>query len=236
MLYKYIHVYNALSPLQVEENKRLSRSAEQLEQRAVEAEREGVRLREAAVDSQGLLDTISHDKEALSQAMAQNRELKAQLVELQDAFVRMSEQSMQLATDLETERFTVTQLLAQRQATEEEERERLTQREEEREGERGDVAMTEEGREGVTVTELQAQRQVTDKEREDEKSGGAEEAGTDVSTKTGGGEGEGRRREGVEEGMQTRGESMDVQPEYTHLAAMLQVDGFFTAGIIHIGL
>lgn len=85
----------------------------------MEAEREGARLREAAVDSRRLLDTMSRDKEALSRAVAQNKELKAQLVELQDAFVRLSEQNMQLATEVETERFNVTQLQAKLQRNEE---------------------------------------------------------------------------------------------------------------------
>lgn len=89
---------------------------EQLELRAAEAEREGSRLREASVDSQSLLDTMSRDKEALSRSVGQNRELKTQLVELQDAFVKMSKQNMELATELETERFKVTQLQSQLQS------------------------------------------------------------------------------------------------------------------------
>jgi chromosome segregation ATPase len=198
---------------QVEENRRLSQSVEWLEHRAGEAERESLRLREAAVDSQSLLDTISHDKEALSQAMAQNRELKSQLVELQDAFVRMSEQSMQLATDLETERFTVTRLQAQQEAMEEE---RLTHSQ--KEGEEVTITLTEEGSEGVTMTEVQAQME---EEGEAEPSR-AEEVRTEASSQTSGGEGEGRGREGEQGGMLARGESMDVQPEYTHLAALLQ--------------
>ena len=36
--------------------------------------------------------------------MSQNKELKANLTELQDAFVRMTQQNMELASDLETER------------------------------------------------------------------------------------------------------------------------------------
>lgn len=125
--------------VKVEENDRLSQLLEQLQLRVAEAEGEGARLREAAVDSGSLLDTMSRDKEALSRAVGQNKELKTQLVELQDAFVKMSKQNMELATELETERFHVVQLQAQRH------------REEEAEA-RSDVAtQTEEGEEREEV-------------------------------------------------------------------------------------
>ena len=75
-----------------------------------EGEREGERLRDGAVDSRALLETMSRDKEALSRAVAQNRQLKTQLSELQDGFVRLSQQNMELASDLETQRFHVSQL------------------------------------------------------------------------------------------------------------------------------
>ena len=102
----------------------------------MEAERELDRLRQAAVDTQGLLDTVARDKEALSRAVGQNRTVKSQLVELQDAFVRMSEQNMQLATELETERFNVAQL--QRQASEgEKERSKAEERRTEARAEAG---------------------------------------------------------------------------------------------------
>ena len=42
--------------------------------------------------------------------MSQNKELKANITELQDAFVRLSQQNMELASDLETERLRVAQL------------------------------------------------------------------------------------------------------------------------------
>lgn len=124
--------------LKVEDNGRLSQLLEQMELRVAEAEREGARLREAAVDSGSLLDTMSRDKEALSRAVGQNKELKTQLVELQDAFVKMSKQNMELATELETERFRLAQLQAQRHREEEETEARTevaTQTEEEEERE-----------------------------------------------------------------------------------------------------
>ena len=45
-----------------------------------------------------------------SRAMSQNKELKTNVAELQDAFVRLSNQNMELASDLETERHHVAQL------------------------------------------------------------------------------------------------------------------------------
>ena len=42
--------------------------------------------------------------------MSQNKELKLNLTELQDAFVKLSQQNMDLASDLETERHRARQL------------------------------------------------------------------------------------------------------------------------------
>jgi len=42
--------------------------------------------------------------------MSQNKELKTNIVELQDAFVKLSQQNMELASELETERLRVAQL------------------------------------------------------------------------------------------------------------------------------
>ena len=41
------------------------------------------------VDRETLLQTMHDDKTTLSRAMAQNKQLKEQLIELQDGFVRM---------------------------------------------------------------------------------------------------------------------------------------------------
>ena len=62
------------------------------------------RLSEQAVDQHSLLTTISQDKETVSRATAQNKQLKSHLSELQDAFIRLSHQNMELASDLETEK------------------------------------------------------------------------------------------------------------------------------------
>ena len=46
-------------------------------------------LRDQQVDRDSLLETMQGDKTALSRAMAQNKELKNQLTELQSGFVKM---------------------------------------------------------------------------------------------------------------------------------------------------
>lgn len=47
------------------------------------------RLNDSQVDQTALLDNMQSDKTALSRAMAQNKELKSQLAELQNGFVKM---------------------------------------------------------------------------------------------------------------------------------------------------
>ena len=59
------------------------------EERLQEAELTLQRLGDEQVDKDALLDSMQSDKTALSRAMAQNRELKQQLAELQNGFVKM---------------------------------------------------------------------------------------------------------------------------------------------------
>ena len=47
------------------------------------------RATEATLDKDRLLEVIQGDKTALSRAIAQNKELKNQLAELQNSFVKM---------------------------------------------------------------------------------------------------------------------------------------------------
>ena len=47
------------------------------------------RLADNSVDKEALLDSMQSDKTALSRAIAQNKELKTQLAELQNGFVKM---------------------------------------------------------------------------------------------------------------------------------------------------
>ena len=59
------------------------------EEHAMELELTVQRLNDDQVDKDSLLDSMQSDKTALSRAIAQNRELKTQLAELQNGFVKM---------------------------------------------------------------------------------------------------------------------------------------------------
>lgn len=59
------------------------------EERIVELEFEVERMGNSTADKDKLLETIQSDKTALSRAVAQNKELKNQLAELQNGFVKM---------------------------------------------------------------------------------------------------------------------------------------------------
>ena len=55
------------------------------------------------IDQQNLLSTISNDKETLSRAVSQNKELKKNIRELEEAFVYRTNQNAELMSSLETE-------------------------------------------------------------------------------------------------------------------------------------
>lgn len=57
-----------------------------------------------------LLDQTHNDKQTISRCLKQNNDLKNQLIELQDAYVKLTNDNLQLATDLESERFKLKQL------------------------------------------------------------------------------------------------------------------------------
>jgi len=59
------------------------------EDRIAELEQTVERATEATLDKDRLLEVIQGDKTALSRAIAQNKELKNQLAELQNSFVKM---------------------------------------------------------------------------------------------------------------------------------------------------
>ena len=87
-----------------EENTRL---AVALEEEGVKADqlRDHLRADETdAADRQRLLANLENDKQALSRALAQNKELKAQLTEMHEGFVRLNEEKCRLTTQWEAER------------------------------------------------------------------------------------------------------------------------------------
>ena len=64
-----------------------------------EIEAELSRLSES---SRVLMETAKGDKEAISRALVQNKELKVQIAELQDQFVKISNSNMELQSELQT--------------------------------------------------------------------------------------------------------------------------------------
>ena len=59
------------------------------EERLMDLEMSCQRLSDNSVDKEALLESMQSDKTALSRAIAQNKELKSQLAELQNGFVKM---------------------------------------------------------------------------------------------------------------------------------------------------
>ena len=59
------------------------------EEKLMEMEMSVQRLNDNSVDKEALLESMQSDKTALSRAIAQNKELKVQLAELQNGFVKM---------------------------------------------------------------------------------------------------------------------------------------------------
>lgn len=67
----------------------LSKLLEEKESKLEELESVVYRFKEDATDRKALLESIQNDKATISRAVAQNKDLKSQLEELQDAFVKM---------------------------------------------------------------------------------------------------------------------------------------------------
>ena len=67
------------------------------EEKILELESSMARIGEESVDKEQLLQNMQSDKTALSRSMAQNKELKHQLAELQNGFVKMVSSSTDLS-------------------------------------------------------------------------------------------------------------------------------------------
>ncbi|XP_015222580.2 golgin subfamily A member 2 isoform X5 [Lepisosteus oculatus] len=88
---------------QVRDNEQLSRLCQEQEERLLELERTVQRFSEDAVDRQQILESMQSDKATISRALAQNRELKEQLAELQNGFVKLTNENMELMSALQSE-------------------------------------------------------------------------------------------------------------------------------------
>ena len=78
-----LHVHVFTSP------KLFYRILSEREEKLMDLEMSCQRLADNSVDKEALLDSMQSDKTALSRAIAQNKELKTQLTELQNGFVKM---------------------------------------------------------------------------------------------------------------------------------------------------
>lgn len=75
--------------LKVRDNEQLSRLVQEQEVRLEELERHAGRAAEEAQDRLRILEDVQSDKATISRAVAQNRDLKDQLAELQNGFVKL---------------------------------------------------------------------------------------------------------------------------------------------------
>ncbi|XP_020019890.2 golgin subfamily A member 2 isoform X2 [Castor canadensis] len=88
---------------QVQDNESLSRLNQEQEERLLALERAAEVWNQQAEDRKKILETMDNDRTTISRALLQNRELKEQLAELQDGFVRLTNENMELTSALQSE-------------------------------------------------------------------------------------------------------------------------------------
>ncbi|XP_043096503.1 golgin subfamily A member 2 isoform X4 [Puntigrus tetrazona] len=88
---------------QVRDNEQLSRLVQEQEVRLEELERQAERAAGEAQDRLRILEDVQSDKATISRALAQNRDLKDQLAELQNGFVKLTNENMELTSALQSE-------------------------------------------------------------------------------------------------------------------------------------
>ncbi|XP_046695035.1 golgin subfamily A member 2 [Silurus meridionalis] len=88
---------------QVRDNEQLSRLVQEQETRLEELEMRAQGAAEEAQDKLRILEDVQSDKATISRALAQNRELKDQLAELQNGFVKLTNENMELTSALQSE-------------------------------------------------------------------------------------------------------------------------------------
>uniref|UniRef100_A0A8C3VIU2 Golgin subfamily A conserved domain-containing protein n=1 Tax=Catharus ustulatus TaxID=91951 RepID=A0A8C3VIU2_CATUS len=88
---------------QVRDNEQLSHLNREQEERLLELEKTVQRYNEEAVDRQQILEDMQSDKATISRALSQNRDLKEQLAELQNGFVKLTNENMEVTSALQSE-------------------------------------------------------------------------------------------------------------------------------------
>ncbi|XP_055792748.1 golgin subfamily A member 2-like isoform X3 [Salvelinus fontinalis] len=94
---------NSQFQAQLRDNEQLSRMCSEQESRLSELERHAELGAEDAEDRRRMLEDVQSDKATISRALAQNRTLKDQLAELQNGFVKLTNENMELTTALQSE-------------------------------------------------------------------------------------------------------------------------------------
>ncbi|UJR33991.1 hypothetical protein I4U23_021406 [Adineta vaga] len=92
------------------ENEHLIKQLSEKDVHINELEKSQGTVQENVIDHEKLLQTIHEDKTTLSRAMAQNKQLKDQLTELQDGFIKMSNDNMNLTNQIQTQEYQNRQL------------------------------------------------------------------------------------------------------------------------------
>ncbi|XP_055964739.1 golgin subfamily A member 2-like isoform X2 [Sorex fumeus] len=95
---------------QVRDNQSLSQLNAEQGQRLLQLEREAEVWNEQAEARGRILETMENDRTTITRALAQNRELKQQLAELQDGFVKLSNENMEVTCALQSEQHVKEQL------------------------------------------------------------------------------------------------------------------------------
>ncbi|XP_037008228.2 golgin subfamily A member 2 isoform X7 [Artibeus jamaicensis] len=90
---------------QIQDNESLSHLNQEQGQRLLELEQEAERWGEQAEMRKQILEDMQSDRTTISRALSQNRELKEQLAELQDGFVRLTNENAELTNTLQTEQY-----------------------------------------------------------------------------------------------------------------------------------
>ncbi|XP_044028984.1 golgin subfamily A member 2 isoform X2 [Siniperca chuatsi] len=88
---------------QLRDNEQLSRMCSEQEKRLGELERQVDSQVQEEEDRRRMLEDVQSDKATISRALTQNRTLKDQLAELQNGFVKLTNENMELTTAIQSE-------------------------------------------------------------------------------------------------------------------------------------
>ncbi|XP_069369573.1 golgin subfamily A member 2 isoform X3 [Paralichthys olivaceus] len=88
---------------QLRDNEQLSRMCAEQETRLGEMERQVESQTQEGEDRRRMLEDVQSDKATISRALTQNRTLKDQLAELQNGFVKLTNENMELTTAIQSE-------------------------------------------------------------------------------------------------------------------------------------